>query len=170
MRNPRKAKPLQEKTVPHAQPYPAGLDRQPANAISFRIQHVASLLLKESDQVLQEQLGIGMSQLRIMRILQRNPHMLQRQIAKMLNQTEASISRQVKLLYSKQLLTTHLNPKDRREHMTILTSKGLRIIEAALEVLELFQAPLVSDFSEKQQVEFLNILGKIEERSARGGQ
>jgi DNA-binding MarR family transcriptional regulator len=139
---------------------------QPTNDISFRIQHIASLLLKESDQVLQEQLGIGMSQLRILRIMQNNESLLQRQIAMMLDQTEASISRQVKLLHQKQLLATVVNPKDRREHITNITPKGMRVIEAALAGVESFQAQYLEGISDKQQAELLELLERIEQHAA----
>jgi len=136
--------------------------QQYAASIGFRLQQTANLLAKESDQILQEQLGIGMSQLRILNIVQSGSPLLQRQIAKALNQTEASISRQVKLLHRRQLLVTRLNPKDRREHVTSLTPKGLRLIGAALGVLQAFQTPLTSSLSDKQQIEFLDMLDKIE--------
>jgi DNA-binding MarR family transcriptional regulator len=129
-----------------------------ASSISFMIQGTAALLLKQSDQVLQEQLGIGMSQFRILKIVQANPRMLQRHIADALGQTEASISRQVKLLHDKQLLATHINPKNRREHITSLTPKGFQITEAAQDVLQAAQAPLVDGMSEKQQLELLELL------------
>lgn len=131
---------------------------QHANSISFMIQNVATLLAKQSDQVLQEQLGIGMSQFRILKIVQANPRLLQRHIADALGQTEASISRQVKIMHDKQLLTTHINPKNRREHITVLTPKGFQMTEAALDVLQTAQAPLVDGFSEKQQTELMQLL------------
>jgi DNA-binding MarR family transcriptional regulator len=134
---------------------------QHANSISLLIQNVATLLQKQSDQVLQEQLGIGMSQFRILKIVQANPRLLQRHIADALGQTEASISRQVKLLYNKQLLSTRINPKNRREHITSLTPKGFQITEAALEVLQISQAPFLDGFSDKQQTELLELLNTL---------
>ena len=137
---------------------------QSVYTIGFYLQRVTNLLLRESDQVLQEQLGIGMSQLKILEIVQSSSRLLQRQIAEALNQTEASVSRQVKLLHRKQLLVTQANPKDHREHITTLTPKGMRILEAALDVLKSFQAPFMSDLSEKQQTELLAMLGRIEQQ------
>ena len=134
---------------------------QHANSISFLIQNVATLLAKQSDQVLQEQLGIGMSQFRILKIVQANPRLLQRHIADALGQTEASISRQVKIMHDKQLLSTHINPKNRREHITTLTPKGFQMTEAALEVLQVAQASLVDGTSEKQQLELMKALDTI---------
>ena len=137
---------------------------QTIHTIGFHLQRVANMLLRESDQVLQEQLGIGMAQLKILEIVQKSSRLLQRQIAEALNQTEASISRQVKLLHNKQLLITRPNPKDHRERITTLTPRGMRLVEAALELLQSFQTPLISDLSEKQQAELMNMLSKIEQR------
>ena len=137
---------------------------QPANLISFSLQNLATQLAKASDRVLQQQLGIGLSQFKILSIVQDNQRLLQRHIASALNQTEASISRQVKLLHRRQLLITQLNPKDRREHLTTLTSHGLQIIAEALEILEGFQKQFISGLTDHQQTELLNTLAEIELR------
>jgi MarR family transcriptional regulator, temperature-dependent positive regulator of motility len=136
-----------------------------ANAISFRIQSVASSLNKASDKVLQQRLGIGMAQFKILSAVQVNQRLLQRHIATVLNQTEASISRQVQLLHRKNLLVTQINPKDRRQHITTLTSQGQQMIASALEILEAFQARFVAGLSDKQQTELIQILEQIERRT-----
>ena len=141
-----------------------GMNSQAVNSISLRIQHVANMLMRESDQILQEQLGIGMSQFRILKTVQANHRLLQRQIASMLHQTEASISRQVALMLQQKLIVTQRNPKDRREHITTLTPKGRRIVEAAEQVLQSFHASFLSDLPEKQQADLLNTLTTIEQR------
>jgi DNA-binding MarR family transcriptional regulator len=135
-----------------------------ANVVSFRIQALSTLLYKASDRVLQEQLGIGMSQFKILGAVQNNQRLLQRHIATILNQTEASISRQIKLLHQRQLLVTQVNPKDHREHITVLTSNGRQVINAATEVLEAFQAQFLAGLSDKQQTELINLLDQIEQR------
>lgn len=136
---------------------------QPANFVSFRIQNVAALLYKASDRVLQEKLGIGMSQFKILSAVQYNQRLLQRHIASTLNQTEASISRQVKLLHRKQLLVTQLNPKDRRQHITTLTPSGHKLITRALEILESFQARSIASLPKQQQLELIKSLEVIEQ-------
>ena len=133
-----------------------------ANLISFRIQNVASLLYKASDRVLQEKLSIGMSQFKILSAVQYNQRLLQRHIATALNQTEASISRQVKLLHRQKLLVTQINPKDRRQHITTLTPTGQRLINTALQTLEAFQTQFIARLPNEQQTELLKLLEKIE--------
>ena len=124
---------------------------KPASSIGYLLSHVASTLHRQSDQVLQERLGIGMSQYKILIMLQALPNADQRKLADCLGQTEASISRQVKLLHEKGLLITKVDPNERRRHLTIATVKGQKITEAAQEVLVQYHAPLFATLSTKQQ-------------------
>ncbi|HSX23988.1 MAG TPA: MarR family winged helix-turn-helix transcriptional regulator, partial [Candidatus Saccharimonadales bacterium] len=70
----------------------------PTNNIGYLLQHLSGVLAKQSDQALQERLGIGFSQFKILRVLQHSPQTQQRQIAEWIGKTEASISRQIKLM------------------------------------------------------------------------
>lgn len=123
----------------------------PIITLGYLLTHTATILLRQSDQVLQERLGIGISQYRILMMLQRNPNVQQRKLAESLGQTEASISRQIKLLCEKSLLTIRVNPKSRREHITVPTAKGIKLTDAATEVLEKYHEPMLNLISEKQR-------------------
>lgn len=123
----------------------------PTNNIGYLLQRLAFGLARQSDQVLQEQLGIGLSQFNILMMLKWRPNVLQRQIAEALGQTEASVSRQVKLLLKLDYLETTVNPANKREHITKLTNKGLKITEKAFEILNGYHAPMFARLSEKQQ-------------------
>lgn len=133
----------------------------PINHLGFLLQHVASLMGKQSEQVLQERLGIGLSQLKILRVLQANPHLKQCEIASNLGQTEASISRQVKLMLEDGLLHSTISPKNRREHITVPTSKGVKLTEAAMETLAQYHSPTLAALSVKQRDQFITILEMI---------
>ena len=65
----------------------------PVITLGYLLQHTATILMRQSDQVLQERLGIGMSQLKLLMMLQNSPNVQQRKLAECLGQTEASISR-----------------------------------------------------------------------------
>jgi len=131
---------------------------RPTNNIGYLLQHVSSLLAKQSEQVLQERLGIGFSQFKILRALQANPHVKQRQIASNLGQTEASISRQVKLMVDDGLLMSRVSPKSRREHIMVPTAKGTKLTEAALDALAKYHAPTFNALTEKQREQLREIL------------
>ncbi len=126
------------------------------NNIGFLIQHLAFILSRQNDQVLQERLGIGFSQFKILMVLQWHPHVQQKKIANALSQTEASISRQIKLLHDKGLLQTSTSPGNKREHITTLTTKGMRYTEEAMSILNSYHKPMFEQLNEKQ----MEILGE----------
>jgi len=107
----------------------------PTNNLLYLLQHLAAVTGKQTDQVLLEQLGIGLSQYRILLVLEWNPRVQQRSIAESLGQTEASISRQIKLLLRKGLLSSRPDPSNRRKHITAPTPLGMQITEAATAIL-----------------------------------
>ena len=131
--------------------------------------HVASMLHRQSDQILQERLGIGMSQLNILTSLEQRPRIKQRALAAMLGQTEASISRQITILKQKGLLTSHIDPAERRQHLASLTSKGVKITLAAREVLEHFYQELFEGLHAREQVQFQAIIVKLHEQACAPG-
>jgi len=131
---------------------------RPNNNIGYLLQHLSATLARQSDQVLQERLGIGFSQFKILMVLQRNPYVQQRQIADALGQTEASISRQIKLLHDLGLLTSRRSEQNRREHITVLTDKGERLTSEALNVLNDYHSPMFAKLSDKQQEQLVEAL------------
>lgn len=123
----------------------------PNNNIGYWLQHLSFVLARHSDQVLQEQLGIGFSQFKILMVLQWHPDIQQRQIAERLGQTEASISRQIGLLKNQGLLTSVPSPNNRRQHITRTSPKGERLTDKAMEVLNNYHAPMFAKLTTKQQ-------------------
>jgi len=130
----------------------------PVLTAGYLLTHTATMLLRQSDQVLQERLGIGMSQFKLLMMLSRNPNVQQRKLAECLGQTEASISRQIKLLCEKGLLAIRVNPKSRREHLTLPTAKGTKMTEAAMEVLQQYHTPMFDLLRDKQRQQLIETL------------
>jgi DNA-binding MarR family transcriptional regulator len=131
------------------------------NTIGYLLQHLAMMLHRQCDQMLQERLGIGMAQYRILTMLQMRPGAQQRKVADCLGQTEASVSRQVKVLHDKGMLVTRVNPKERREHITELTSKGVKLCETACEALADYYKPMLDEFGEKQRQALIETLSAV---------
>lgn len=107
----------------------------PATNLTYLIQHLASVIGKQTDQLLREQLGIGLSQYRILLALDWNPRVQQQTIASALGQTPASISRQIDVLEQKGLLTSRQDQLNRRKHITVPTPLGMQMTEAANEII-----------------------------------
>jgi DNA-binding MarR family transcriptional regulator len=141
----------------------------PTNNLSYLIQHLAAVMGKQSDQVLKEQLGIGLSQFKILLVLEWNPRVQQRKIAESLGQTEASISRQIKLLKAKGLLVTKTDPQNRRRHITAPSPKGMQVTEAANDIIRRSFGSEFSGVGEDQLLQLVAGLHKLHAITCRPG-
>lgn len=141
---------------------------RPTNNIGYLLNHLAFVLGRQSDQVLQERLGIGFSQFKIMMVLRWDPSIQQKQIADRLGQTEASISRQIKLLHDQGLLHTKISPKNKREHITTLTLKGERLTDEAVRALNDYHSPVFARLSEKDQQKLIELLSQMHQEACSG--
>lgn len=121
------------------------------NELAAGLHQLLSVLSRESDQRLLEQLGLGLSQYKILTALHTSSKPQQRLIALELGQTEASISRQIKILENKGMLTVSKNPDNLREHHIALTGHGLRLIEAAERVLGHYHEAVFTALGKKQR-------------------
>jgi len=129
-----------------------------SNKIDYILQHITSLLTRDSDQILLEQLGVGYSQYKILRVLSRETAVKQKFIAGLLGQTEASISRQIDLLIDKRLVTKVKDKNNKRVRLIKLTEKGKKISEATTQVLNKYHRSELAGFSQKKQNELLKLL------------
>jgi DNA-binding MarR family transcriptional regulator len=141
----------------------------PTNNLGYLIQHLAAVMGRQSDQILQEQLGIGLSQFKILMVLEWNPRVQQRAVADALGQTEASISRQIKLLKDKKLLATKQDPQNRRRHITAPTPLGMQITEAATAIMRRNFGPEFATLGEDQLMQLITGLQQLHRIVCRPG-
>ncbi len=130
-------------------------------AISYLLEHVAATLARHTDQILMEQLGVGFAQYKIMTVLQRQTNLAQREVADHLGQTEASISRQVKILRAKGLVISEIDPENRRVHYLVLTTKGAQLTEVAAQAIARYQKPAMHQLGEKQRKQLYEALAGL---------
>lgn len=133
--------------------------------IGYLLNHLAFVLSRQSDQILLERLGLGYSQFKIMMVLRWDPSILQKQISAKLGQTEASISRQIKILHEQGLLQSKVSPQNKREHITTLTVKGERMIDEAMSILNDYHSPVFAKLSPKDQEKMVELLKKMHEEA-----
>ena len=133
----------------------------PTNNLSYIIHHLAAVMGKQTDQVLQEQLGIGLSQFKILMVLEWNPRVQQKAVADSLGQTEASVSRQIKLLKAKGLLISRTDPNNKRKHITAPTPLGMQVTEAASNIMRRSFGPEFASLGEDQIMQLVSGLQKL---------
>lgn len=129
--------------------------------IGYLLHHVSSILDRHSDQVLMERLGIGFSQFKILLVLLEKDGATQNSIAAQLGQTEASISRQIKLMTKQGLVVVRRSQQNRRQHHIFLTSKGDILTEKAMKILNDYHSPMFATLSAKEQENLLTTLKSI---------
>jgi DNA-binding MarR family transcriptional regulator len=133
------------------------------NSIGYLLHHLAFVLDADSDQVLQERLGLGFAQFKILLVLESREGISQKQIADQLSQTEASISRQIRLLSQKGFVEIEKSRASKREKIVYLTQNGQAMANRAIEILNNYHLPLFESLEGKQQEELANTLKTLSE-------
>ena len=141
----------------------------PTNTIGYLFHHTATILGRQYDHVLQKELGIGMAQFKILMILQREAHVQQNKLAECLGQTEASISRQIKLLARDGLLEVHIAPGNRRQHIATVTAKGTKLTQDALQALKNYAGPMFNTLSNEQKQQLQTSLEVLHGQTCQDG-
>ena len=113
--------------------------------LMFVLQHMSNeLLLAET--------GVGLSAALIMSTLSKSIGSNQRVISAKLRQSEANVSRQLQVMKKQGLVSIKANRQDKRQKEVVLTPKGARIHDKALNLLD------------KQQKEILKLIASTEAR------
>ena len=108
--------------------------------------HLSYVLQQSAEEILEGEAGVGLSAARIMSCLSTSTPMSQRDVAMMLKQTEANVSRQLHGMKKDGLVSITRNKRDSRQRDVTLTAKGLKHYQQAEKLLK------------KQQKMFLKIL------------
>lgn len=112
--------------------------------------HLTYILQQVSDEILLDEIGVGLSQARLMSVLHSSVPRSQRSIAVFLSQTEANVSRQLRAMKSAGLVSISKNKKDSRQRDVLLTRSGAAKYAKAEKVLI------------NQQTKFLKLLSGSE--------
>jgi DNA-binding MarR family transcriptional regulator len=129
--------------------------------LGLQLHSLSTALERQSDIFLLDRLDIGFAQFKILLALKQKEGVEQKEISKLLGQTEASISRQIALLQDGRLISVKTDKKDRRKHRVYLLLKGERTINKALVALNGFYQPVFANISAHQQAELSAALQKI---------
>ena len=105
--------------------------------------HLSFVLQQASDELLLDQVGIGLSQVRIMSVLSPSTPYSQRSIAVNLGQTESNVSRQLKQMKKQGLVSVTRSKKDSRQREVMLTQKGKTTYKKAEKILKSEQSRLL---------------------------
>jgi DNA-binding MarR family transcriptional regulator len=100
------------------------------------LHYLMFILQQKSDELLQGEVGISLSHVRILGVLDYSVPCSQKSIAAQLQQTEANVSRQLLSMIRQGFVKVAKNKKDSRQRDVTLTAKGQRRFEAAEKTLK----------------------------------
>ena len=127
----------------------------------WQIHKLAFLLEKRADENLKAQAGIGFAQFKVLEAVGSNMLAKQNLIASQLDQTEASISRQIKILQKKSLINVASVMGNRRARELSLTEKGEELLLQCVEVLDMAQAQIIGVLSYQEQRHFQELFERM---------
>lgn len=117
----------------------------------WQIHKLAFLLEKRADESLRDQLSIGFAQYKVLEAINQNMLARQNMVAEMLDQTEASISRQIKILQKMGLIKVADVMGNKRARELSLTRVGEDIVSNAEDVLDVTQSQIMGGLSYQEQ-------------------
>lgn len=120
-------------------------------SLYWQLHQLAFLLEKRSDESLKEQIGVGLAQYKVLEAISQNPLSKQNVIAKLLDQTEASVTRQIKLLDKKGMIKVVPVMGNLRARELSLTKVGEELVSQAREILDLTHSQVAGDLSYQEQ-------------------
>ncbi len=117
----------------------------------WQIHQLAFLLEKRADESLKQQLDIGFAQYKVLEAINQNMLAKQNLIAGLLDQTEASVSRQIKILQKKGLVLVATVMGNKRARELTLTDIGEEMVHHAEEILDVTQAQVIGGLGYQEQ-------------------
>src|SRR5258707_387162 len=111
-------------------------------------------LQQSADELLLSKNGVGLSQTRIMAVLAKSGPRSQAYAAVELGQTEANVSKQLKVMKKQGLVNITKNKKDHRQRDVSLTPKGYRSYTKAEQILKHHEKGLLSTMSRSDSRDF----------------
>lgn len=123
--------------------------------------HLVFVLQQMTDEQLLKQTGAGLSAVRIMSALDKSVPYSQRVIAAKLGQTEANISRQLKVMKRAGLVSIVQDKKDRRQRQVSLSAKGQRVYGKAEKILKAQQKSFFSVLDKSQNQAFDEVTRRL---------
>lgn len=127
----------------------------------WQIHHLSFLFEKQADENLKNELGIGFAQYKVLEAINQNTLAKQNLIASLLDQTEASISRQIKILSKKGLINVATVMGNKRAKEISLTKVGEETVNFAEDILDVTQVQMLGSLSYKEQVLFQDIFNRM---------
>lgn len=127
----------------------------------FMLQKSLFFFDKMVDHVLRKETELTLAQFHVLMMIYMHGTASQQVIAEMLQNTQASISRQVSLLLQKKCITRTQNPLNKREYRLTNTTLGTNLVKKSVKALDKKLTEVFSVVPEKDKEKIVLSLNKI---------
>lgn len=127
----------------------------------FMLQKSLFFFDRMADQVLRKETELTLAQFHVLMMIYMHGTASQQLIAEMLQNTQASVSRQVSLLLEKKCLTRTQNPLNKREYRLTNTSLGTSLVKKSIKALDKKLKEVLDVIPEKEKEKMVLSLNKI---------
>lgn len=135
--------------------------KQVQQSLGYALHQLVFILDRQSDEALRSQIGFGYSQFKILMAAKHQVGLKQNEIANFLGQTEASVSRQIKIMKADGLITVRTDPNNRRSRSIMLTDKGEALGRECVDILEQTHAATFGSLSFSEQRMMQELLERL---------
>lgn len=130
--------------------------------IALGIVKVADSLIKDINFTLKKEFGISLAQYKVLAVLSDNGSGLdQSSIARICNQSEASISRQIVIMHKKGLVRVMISQTDKKTHKIIFSSDGLSLYKRVSHKISEKMSFRMRSFSTAETQALIRLLQKF---------
>lgn len=137
----------------------------PLDNTYYLLHHMSFIFDKELDAVLKERVNIGVSQFKILSVLETWPYSQQRSIAKLLGLDESGVSRHIAWLCKKRFVQKKANQHDRRQQLITLTQNGAHVLSLAHDIRESVTDKMLSAVSLAERRQLHATLQRLHRRA-----
>ena len=130
------------------------------NSIAFEVMHIYRRMLQRGSQAM-DRMNIGVGQVPILKLLNENGTMTQRQIAEEIRVTPATICGTMKRMEKAGLIRRESNAKDGRVTCISLTDEGRARMTEAKDAIDQSHQEMLSGFSEAELQTLLGFVKRM---------
>lgn len=127
----------------------------------FMLQKSLFFFDKMVDQILRKEIELTLAQFHVLMMIYMRGTASQQVIAEMLQNTQASVSRQVSILLEKKCVTRVQNPLNKREYRLTNTALGTSLVKKSVKALDKKLKEVLSIVPEKDKEKMVLSLNKI---------
>jgi DNA-binding MarR family transcriptional regulator len=151
--------------------HPAGAETEPASFalerfLPYRLSVLANTVSEGIARGYRGRHGINVTEWRIVAVLGRFPGLSAREVAERTAMDKVAISRGVKSLMAKGLLTRRTDPGDRRrQHLELTPAKGRELLGAVIPLARDFERRLLETLTPDERCALSAALARLQQRA-----